>query len=288
MTERAQVGIVAVVGLVIGTLAAVVVPAQHASTGELNLIAHSAQTASEAGSARAEYTVTISMGAGAPAIGVTGDAAFDFANQAFAMTMDLDAPGASGFGTEIRLVDGVMYMRMPTGPGAPTPWISLDITEVAGEDALASLGTGSDVVQTLDYLRGAGNVSELGREDVRGVATTHYRADVDLRKALENAPAGQRAQLEAAVEQFELMAGTTSMPLDVWIDDAGLPRRMTYRVEIDGGPLGEQLPGDGSLAMFLSMDIFDYGQPVSVTAPPGSQVTDMTADLDQLSGLETF
>ena len=37
---------------------------------------------------------------------------------------------------------------------------------------------------------------------MRGVATTHYRATMDLADALEQAPADQREQLEAAFEQL--------------------------------------------------------------------------------------
>lgn len=289
MTERAQIGIVALVGLMIGAVAALTTATQGTSSNpEVDLIAHSAEAASNAGSARADYSMEISMGAGGPAMGFTGDASFDFATQAFAMTMDLNAPGTAGFGTEMRFVDGVMYMRMPTELGAPTPWISLDIAAVAGEDVLAELTAGSDVTQTLHYLRGAGDVTEVGREEVRGAPTTHYRADVDLGKAADLVPGDERAQFEAAVEQFETMAGRTSMPVDVWIDDAGLPRRMNYRIEMDGGAFGDQLPGDGTLTMSFSMDVYDYGQPVSVSAPPPNQVTDMTADLGQLSGASLF
>lgn len=289
MTERTQIGIVALVGLMIGAVAAMTTATQGASSnGEMNLIAHSAEVASNAGSARADYSMEMSTGSGGPTVGFTGDASFDFTTQAFAMTMDLDAPGAAGFGTEMRFVDGVMYMRMPTELGAPTPWISLDIAAVAGEDVLAELTAGSDVTQTLHYLRGAGDITEVGREEVRGVPTTHYRADVDLGRAADLMPGDQRDQFEAAVEQFEAMAGRTSMPVDVWIDDAGLPRRMNYRIEMDGGAFSDQLPGDGSLAMSFSMELYDYGQPVSVGAPPPNQVTDMTSDLGQLSGTQLF
>lgn len=289
MTERAQIGIVALVGLMIGAIAAMTTVTQGASSStEVNLIAHSAETATNAGSARADYRMEITMGSGGPAMGLTGDASFDFTAQAFAMTMDLDAPGTGGFRTEMRFVDGVMYMRMPTDLGAPTPWISLDIAAVAGEDVLAELTAGSDVTQTLHYLRGAGEVNEVGREEVRGVPTTHYRADVDLGRAADLMPGDQRAQFEAAVEQFEAMAGRTSMPVDVWIDDAGLPRRMNYRIEMDGSAFSDQLPGDGSLAMSFSMDVYDYGELVSVGPPPPHLVTDMTSDVGQLSDTQLF
>lgn len=288
MTERARIGIVVLAGLVIGALAAVMTASEGSRSGsEMNLIAHSAEAAGAAGSARADYRMSMSMGS-VPSIGFTGEAAFDFAAEALSMTMDLDVPGAAGFGTEMRLVDGVMYMRMPPELGAPTPWASFDIAGVVETDALAGLGTGADIRQTLDYLRGAGDVTEIGREEINGVTTTHYRAEIDLRKAADQVPPGQQDEFEAAIEQFELMAGTISIPADVWIDDAGLPRRMSYRITVDNSPLGDRLPGDGSLTMSLSMDLYDYGEPVSVSAPPASQVTDMTADLDRLSGLSTF
>ena len=56
----------------------------------------------------------------------------------------------------------------------------------------------------------------------------------------------------------------SSFPMDVWIDDDGLPRRFTMDLTI---------PGTGSVSM--RMDFSDYGRAVDVSAPPASETMSM-------------
>ena len=86
---------------------------------------------------------------------------------------------------ELRLVDKVLYTRMgllsqqlPKGK----KWLKLDIEKLGkglGID-VSQLSQYNDPTKMLDYLRSSGDVDEVGKEDVRGVETTHYRAKVDL------------------------------------------------------------------------------------------------------------
>jgi hypothetical protein len=70
------------------------------------------------------------------------------------------------------------------------------------------------------FLKAAGQVGTVGQQEIRGVATTHYHATVDIaRYAAELAPSdGAKAKREQAM--LERMTGSSTIPMDVWIDSA--------------------------------------------------------------------
>jgi hypothetical protein len=116
----------------------------------------------------------------------------------------------------------------------------------------------------------------VGSEEVRGVPTTHYRATVRLSDALAEVPAAHRRQVEAAFEQL----GDAEVPVDVWVDGDGLPRRI--RMDM-GAELGPMVGGKGPATMTL--DLFGYGEPVEIHVPPADQVTPASEVLPNLGGL---
>ena len=58
------------------------------------------------------------------------------------------------------------------------------------------------------------------------------------------------------------------MPVDVYIGDDKLVRRMTMRLAPSGGAAAS------GFEMNMTMDLYDYGTPVNVSAPPKSEVYD--------------
>jgi hypothetical protein len=62
----------------------------------------------------------------------------------------------------------------------------------------------------------------------------------------------------------------SEMPVDVWIDDDGLLRRMSMDMSVAGQ------------TAHLQMEIWDYGVDVNVEAPPADQVGDMGSMLGDL------
>jgi hypothetical protein len=57
--------------------------------------------------------------------------------------------------------------------------------------------------------------------------------------------------------------------MDVWLDEAGVLRRMQMELEVP-------LPDGGPMHTNMTMDLFDFGTKVKVTPPPASQVEDVT------------
>jgi hypothetical protein len=154
-------------------------------------------------------------------------------------------------------------------PGDKEPWVKFDLEKMgqslgANMGQLAQLGQ-NDPTQSLEYLKAAGQVRRLGNDRIRGVETTHYHAVVDLEKVASQAP----EQVAASVKQLIDMSGTTSVPIDVWIDGQGLLRRMHYSYA-----MSNQTAGNSKVA--LTMDLFDFGVAVDVHPPPAGRVTDLT------------
>jgi hypothetical protein len=250
---------------------------------ELDLLASAAERTEDAGSARFELALGTTMGGRAAEATATG--AFDNASRRATMSMDLggfaqafgEAPGGADALRLDMVLDGtVAYMRFPllTGmlPGSK-PWLRLDLVELSKREGF-DLGqiqsfSDSDPRRTLDYLRVvSGEIRTVGQERVRGVATTHYRAAIDLRKYPEVVPDEQRELVRKATEKLVEQLGVGAVPVDVWVDGDGLVRRVALEFDT-GSAVG------APLATTMTMDLYDYGAPVEVALPAASEVTDL-------------
>jgi hypothetical protein len=243
------------------------------------------EAADAAGTARFELTFAISDPEfGEVAFGGTG--AYD--TDAGRMEMELDlgamlaglAPDTEGMPEGIDepveiLIDGTTtYVRIPflealTGEAG---WLSASAEDLGPAEDLLGLGAGStDPSQVLEALRGvADDVEVAGEDEVRGVPTTRYTATVDLAAAVAEVPEAQRAQVE---EQLEALDGDGTVPVEVWLDGDGLVRRMAM-------DLAGVVPG-GTGTATMTMELFDYGEPVDIEIPSADEVTPL---LDVLGG----
>jgi hypothetical protein len=170
------------------------------------------------------------------------------------------------------------YVKVPGGSGAAAskgkPWVRADISALS--EAFGggqSLGGGStDPTQTLGFLKSAGTVTRIGSEDVRGTPATHYHAVIDLTRSAGALPADERAAAKKYAQTFERISGSSSLPMDVWIDDSSHVLRTAFTLSLcspDGGRLSES----------LNMELHDYGPQPVVAPPPASQVTDISDTL---------
>jgi hypothetical protein len=238
-------------------------------------VAQAATKYEEAGSSRVSMSATIKDVPGGP-FTFTGEGEFD--RERGHMTMDMSELGAATGGAfagelEMILEDLVMYMKFPEAitqqlPGGKS-WVRIDLREAGKElgidlEELMQVQQ-SDPTQALQYLRGASDdFEEVGEEDVRGVATTHYRGTIDLRKAAEQLPEEARESFERAID----LIGVANLPFEVWIDEDGMARRMKYEQPLAGAD-GEE----GTMA--LTMELFDFGVDVDVEPPPSDEVIDI-------------
>ncbi|MFP5331549.1 MAG: hypothetical protein ACLGHX_04185 [Acidimicrobiia bacterium] len=226
-----------------------------------------------------EASVTITMPFGGAFDTVSGNSSFfmDLSAIAEAGAMageEIPPEFADMFGEmEIRVVDGVEYVKFPfftTFLGAETPWIA---SPADGASGLASEFTffepanPSDVLSQLE--EADATVTEIGRETVNGVETTHYQVVFDTAALLADATPEERAEFE---EQGIFPDG--ELPMEIWISDDGLVIR--YVMDIDSTALASP-EGDEFQRMVLTFDLLDLNQPVDITAPDPSEVTDAEA-----------
>lgn len=206
-----------------------------------------------------------------------------------------------GVGSIDAVLDGsTIYEKLPqlSKVLGGKPWIKIDpatLSRATGGPFGALLSSlqgalnqvqSQDPTSSLTLLSGvAGSVTTVGSEPVRGVATTHYRFAIDTAKAVAQLPADIQAPLKSFTSQLEM---TGSLPAEAWIDGDGLTRKL--HLTIDRSPTaGTPTPVISGLPKVplpknteLTMELFDFGAVVSVTAPPADQVTDLTAMLGQI------
>jgi hypothetical protein len=226
-------------------------------------IAEAAGKTAAQGSARVATSVTVT-GPGEAEQSFEGEGAFDFERRAGRMTI---RPG-SGEEAEVVFVDSVVYYRLPAGalPGGKS-WLQLDLQSVADASSLdfgpLVQGSQADPFQYLLWLAALGpEVTKLGEEEVRGVPTMRYRAEVDLRRLDEQAPPGKEAEWRAYVETLRGRLGVEAIPVEIWVDADGLIRRLRHEVAF---------AAEGS-STTATTELYDFGIQVDAEAPPPGQV----------------
>jgi hypothetical protein len=150
-------------------------------------------------------------------------------------------------------------------------------------------GIAGDPSGLLDLAGGVEGVERVGPQDLDGVATTHYRTSVDLGRAFADLAPDARHRLAGSLGMVGGgLPRAGLMPVDVWVDDAGMVRRIDSTVDLDSlglGSLGLGSPGLDSLGVpsaasavpssaQFSVEFSDLGSPVAVTVPDPSTVSD--------------
>lgn len=187
--------------------------------------------------------------------------------------------GAADLAIREVLADGQLYMtsKLFTDklPGKRS-WLRIDLDkakDVKGFDpnALGTNGPSYDPSQVLDYLHGAGPAKRLGTATIRGTKTTHYRADVDLQRALKETK-GQAAR--ASIESLlPLLGKQKTIPVEVWLDSRHrvLRERVSYKANLRGV----------ENAMDFTTDFTSFDAAVSADRPPASDTVDALKLLTQ-------
>jgi hypothetical protein len=222
----------------------------------------------------ARMSMTVSTDAtGAADIGLSADGVTDFATGDAEMEMRFSGPATKLFsgGIEMRVVDHTAYMKLPASLGSMFgngKW--LKIPNIGAADTTAPGAGETDPSKFLAYLETvSSNVTKVGTETIRGVETTHYQASLDLGKAADRAdvPASLRDELRRLLGA----KANSAIPADVWVDGNGLARRVKMTIEL-GVPTVAAPAGD-PIKIAVSMDLYDFGVPVHVVAPPADQIT---------------
>jgi hypothetical protein len=186
---------------------------------------------------------------------MTGEGDVSYAGDSTAMQMTMSIPQMGSGEMEIRMLDGVMYMAMP--PMTPQgKFIKIDTNDPNSPLGDLSGVTTGDPLATFDaFDAGLQDVEYVGAEDVDGEQMDHYVLTVDAKKAAK------------AQDQKWQQGMPDTISYDMWLDDSDLMRR----IEFDMGAMMGQSGGTGGMVMTMS----DWGEPVSVKAPPAKDLMKM-------------
>jgi hypothetical protein len=272
-----------------------------ASSDPAEALKQATQKTTAAGTAKVAMTFSLT---GVPGIGDTTlgiDGALDSATGRSSFTMDLSKltaalPASQQAGVGAILGDGNIqivtdgsdvYMQLGglaslLGATTGQSWIKLPVGSGVAGAVGAPLGDGTEILKLLDQ---AGGMTTVGTEQVRGVDTTHYQGTLDLASALAEASADQRAKAESELGKVGIDPSSATVPVDVWIGNDGLVRRVQIGVQglQASGSTTASSAATGSLGGTLTMEFYDFGQPVNITVPPADQV--LTVDPSMLGSL---
>ncbi|WP_370944425.1 hypothetical protein AB5J62_35775 [Amycolatopsis sp. cg5] len=217
---------------------------------------------------------TMETGMGGLSIKGSGQASYAGGDSKMSMTMDM-----MGMQIEMRLVDKVVYMKMPEvmrqKKGFTKEW-----AKVALDDATASKEFGADFNEMmeqndpskfLDQIKAAGTIKKSEKTTLDGQPANHYSVDLDFAKMANNLPSGIPAEM---VDQ--LKGKSLIIPMELFVNGDNLP----VKVEMDMGAMMKEIAAGAPQAqqmgeMKMTMKYSDWGAPVDVQAPPADQVGEM-------------
>lgn len=172
--------------------------------------------------------------------------------------LDLKESLPTGGQIEIIHVDGKTYAKLPSSAntsGKPYVLVTPQSSNPIVQQLAGSLNTALSAASIKTYsvfVHAAKSLKVDGSETINGVHTTHYTVVVDVSKVPTTSALSKQA-LQAS--------GIKTLPVDLWIDDQGRPVKVTENITIEG----KSLHVVGTMSK--------YNQPVTITAPPASQVS---------------
>lgn len=196
---------------------------------------------------------------------------------AMALSIDqLQSKGQSvAGGMQEILIGDAIYMKMPalSQMTGGKPWIKISLKQVGQKagisiDQLLQQAQQQNPVEQTKMFTASKDVKKVGTETIDGVQTTHYSGTLTPSEAAAKLSPKLRAQYNKLYQQV----GARATAFDVWVDNDSLPRKMVMKMTMKNG------------TMTYSMLYKDYGQPVSISAPPASEVGSLPANVPGLGG----
>ena len=159
-----------------------------------------------------------------------------------------------GMALEMRVVDGVAYMLIDEDGG----WMKFDEDEMGLiEDLFMPLFDPYSLLEELGV--DPSDAKHEGSGDVRGKKAERYTITVPPR------------DVDQDIEAF--MPIGKELKVEFWVGEDGLPVRVVF--ESSGTAKDFDFEGDEAVTFRMVVDLFDYGKPVDVDAPPEDEIVDL-------------
>lgn len=203
---------------------------------------------------------------GAGDISATGQVKFAGAQTAEQMSMTIPSLGAM----QMVLVSGQFYMELPASMSSmlgssDKPWVRFDLgssnplSQALGSEA--NLADQANPSQLINQIAQAGTITKVTQETLNGQQTTHYTITVNVQKMVQTMTG------DATEKQALSQLGITTMPFDIWVNSASLPVKIVTSLAFADPTSGQ------SQQVNITINYTGWGQPVTITAPPASEVT---------------
>ena len=267
----ASLAVLAAAGFVRGAARGGTASATGGTTGgdsaALSLVADAMNKANSAGTVKITGTVT-SPSSTTP---ITMTAEEQYSPQ-LEMSMSMQLNGQSL--NEI-MIGSKIYMSYPALASmmGGKQWGEIDLTQASGSlgslSSLVGSAQSENPTTQISALVASGDVAKVGTETVDGQQTTHYSGTLTPGELAGVANGGHLTAGQISTLKSEMQsAGITSETVDLWVASSGLPVELKFAAKTSAGTSA----GD--------MKLSDWGAPVSIGAPPASEVYDMTSALN--------
>ena len=148
----------------------------------------------------------------------------------------------------IVVIGTAVYVKLPSSLGSQKYVQATPGSKSAVIRQLSASLTSAEQSASLDtfgtFAKAASSVTTVGKATVGTTATTHYKLVVDVAKLPKNAA-------DTALSK----SGVTTLPVDLWLDDADRPVKVQEKIAIGGAPVA------------TSIVISRFGAPVTITKP---------------------
>ncbi|MBK7721565.1 MAG: LppX_LprAFG lipoprotein [Austwickia sp.] len=188
------------------------------------------------------------------------------------MKMSMEMPGTAGASSpgniDMILVDKVMYMKMPGSAGKYFKMTLEEMAKMSGQDLTQAMNPTAQLEKMKESMK---KVTFVGEEDIDGVKTRHYKAVIDTTEILPSSTTSASPSSTGTATASSTADSSPSlpkeMPYDIWLDGENRTRKFAMEMAVSG----MTVKYDGKLDKF--------GEPVSISAPPASQVQPMPTSL---------
>jgi hypothetical protein len=199
---------------------------------------------------------------------ITGEGDLKFGSDAAALSMDMTTPQGS---ISMVFLDSVLYVKLPKELQPGKAWVKIDSSSDSPiAKALSTvneqLGKNADPRAALQEFEKSGEITATQEEELGGKKTTHYTVTVNVQKMADN----QADPTQKKAMQDAIAAGMKDFPVDVWVDEEGLPVRFALDTPTPDG-------SGGMTSVKMQVDYTDWGKPVEIAAPPADQVAELPA-----------
>lgn len=225
--------------------------------GPLNAIAKAAEITQREPGGRAVIKATVTSQGSTEGITESGTMTFDESGRARG-ELTVSVPTGDKEVSLVTVVDGAHTYTSSAALGNALPdgkkWMELNLAAAqkgSGEPDPTSGGP----TEGLKILERVEDPEEIGKEDIDGVPTTHYRGS-----------------LPTTGEVFGVKVAYSALDIDVWIDAQDRVRRMA--LDISGSIGGEQSRTQ------MSIDYVEFGRVPKIELPPADEVFNATSEIE--------